>query len=51
MRAIFQALKLDASITYVNSVIAFHLEEGSRSQRMRLPRQALTEQQPDAGRI
>ena len=45
VRAIFQALKLDASITYVNSVIAFHPEEGSRSQRVRLPRQALTEQQ------
>ena len=45
MRAIFQALKLDASITYVNSVISFNPEAGSRSQRVRLPRQALDEQQ------
>lgn len=45
VRAIFQALKLDANITYVNSVISFNPEEGSRSQRVRLPRQALDEQQ------
>jgi hypothetical protein len=45
VRAIFQALKLDASITYVNSIVSFNPEEGSRSQRVRLPRQALDEQQ------
>lgn len=45
VRAIFQALKLDATITYVNSLIVFNPEEGSRSQRVRLPRQALEEQQ------
>jgi hypothetical protein len=45
VRAIFQALKLDANITYVNSLVSFNPEEGSRSQRVRLPRQALDEQQ------
>ena len=45
VRAIFQALKLDASITNVNSIVSFNPEEGSRSQRVRLPRQALDEQQ------
>lgn len=43
--AIYAALKEDASITYVNSVVAFHPEEGTRSQRVRLPRQCLEEQQ------
>ncbi|MEM7132546.1 MAG: hypothetical protein AAF702_39955 [Chloroflexota bacterium] len=44
-KAIFQALKQDADITYVNSVVDFNPEEGSKTQRVRLPRQSLDEGQ------
>jgi len=44
-RAIFDALKEDASITYVNSLIAFNPDESARGQRVRLPRESLSEHQ------
>jgi len=45
VRAIFDTLKQDAQITYVNSLIAFDPTEGSSSQRVRLPRESLRERQ------
>ncbi len=45
VQAIFEALRQDANVTYVNSTINFNPEEGARSQRVRLPRQSLQEQQ------
>ncbi|MFZ1768054.1 MAG: hypothetical protein WAU00_02585 [Caldilinea sp.] len=45
VQAIFDALKQDAKITYVNSLIAFNPEESARGQRVRLPRECLEEQQ------
>ncbi|GIK75363.1 MAG: hypothetical protein BroJett021_43510 [Chloroflexota bacterium] len=44
-RAIFDALKQQAGITYVNSLIAFNPDESARGQRVRLPRETLEEQQ------
>ncbi|MCB0025605.1 MAG: hypothetical protein KDD91_21375, partial [Caldilinea sp.] len=44
-RAIFDALKEDADITYVNSLIAFNPDESARGQRVRLPRESLAERQ------
>ncbi len=41
VEAIFNSLKEDAKITYVNSVIAFSPEEGTANQRVRLPRESL----------
>jgi len=41
VEALFNALKNDAQITYVNSVIAFSPEEGTNTQRVRLPRESL----------
>lgn len=41
IRAIFEALKHDAGITYVDSIIANNPDEGASSQRVRLPRQSL----------
>lgn len=41
IRAIFDALKADADVTYVNSVIDFNPDQGSASQRVRLPRESL----------
>lgn len=41
VKAIFDALKSDAGITYVNSLIAFSPEEGAANQRVRLPRESL----------
>lgn len=41
VRAVYDALKSDAGITYVNSLIAFSPEEGAASQRVRLPRESL----------
>jgi hypothetical protein len=41
VRAIFEALKAEGQIRYVNSVIAFSPEEGSATQRVRLPRESL----------
>jgi hypothetical protein len=43
--AIFDALKSDANVTYVNSVIAFSPDEGSATQRVRLPRESLEDGQ------
>lgn len=45
VRAIFDALQTDAGITYVNSVIAFSPDEGSATQRVRLPRESLEDKQ------
>ncbi len=44
-RAIFDALKEEADITYVNSLIAFNPDESARGQRVRLPRESLAERQ------
>ncbi len=44
-RAIFDALKDDAGITYVNSTISFNPEQSARGQRVRLPRESLEEHQ------
>ena len=44
-RAIFDALKDEADITYVNSLIAFNPDESARGQRVRLPRESLAERQ------
>jgi len=41
IRAIFDALKADADVTYVNSVIDFNPDQGSATQRVRLPRESL----------
>src|SRR5215467_9430024 len=40
VQALYEALK-DAGITYINSVIAFDPQEGTSSQRLRLPRESL----------
>jgi len=45
VRAIYEALKEDANITYVNSTINFNPEQSARTQRVRLPRQSLEEEQ------
>jgi hypothetical protein len=45
VKALFDALKTSANITYVNSIIAFNPEEGQFSQRVRLPRESLQDQQ------
>lgn len=45
VRAIYEALKQDAEITYVNSLIAFNPDESARGQRVRLPRETLEEKQ------
>ncbi len=45
VKAIFEALRQDAKVTYVNSTVNFNPEEGARSQRVRLPRQSLLEKQ------
>jgi hypothetical protein len=45
VRAIYEALKADAGITYVNSTVNFNPEQSARTQRVRLPRQSLEEQQ------
>jgi hypothetical protein len=41
VQALFQALKEEANITYINSVISFNPDLGSSSQRVRLPRESL----------
>jgi hypothetical protein len=41
VKAIYDALKHDADITYVNSMIDFSPDLGTRSQRVRLPRESL----------
>jgi hypothetical protein len=45
VKAIFMALKINAGITYVNSVIDFNPDQGSASQRVRLPRESLADKQ------
>ena len=45
VKAIFDALRQEAEITYVNSVIDHSPEEGFTAQRVRLPRQSLEEHQ------
>ncbi len=45
VRAIFEALKRQAEITYVNSVIAFSPDQGAANQRVRLPRECLEHHQ------
>jgi hypothetical protein len=45
VRAIFEALKADADVTYVNSTVNFNPEQSARTQRVRLPRQSLQERQ------
>lgn len=45
VKAIYDALQEDAGVTYVNSVIAFSPDEGSATQRVRLPRESLEDKQ------
>jgi hypothetical protein len=45
VQAIFESLKLNADITYVNSVIAFSPDQGAANQRVRLPRESLSHKQ------
>ena len=45
VKAVFDALKEEAKITYVNSVIDFSPEQGSANQRVRLPRESLEDQE------
>lgn len=45
VQAIFEALKQDGALTYVNSVLTSSPEEGFPDQRVRLPRESLEEQQ------
>ena len=41
IKAIFEALKQKANITYVNSLLSFSPEEGAANQRVRLPSESL----------
>lgn len=45
IKAIFEALKHKANITYVNSVVTFSPEEGAANQRVRLPAESLKTRQ------
>jgi hypothetical protein len=45
VKALFEALKQDADITYVNSLIDFNPEQGAASQRVRLPRESLADRE------
>ncbi|QTA78707.1 Uncharacterized protein dnl_09370 [Desulfonema limicola] len=45
VKAIFEALKHKADITYVNSVISFSPDQGFATQRVRLPRESLEDKQ------
>ena len=45
VRAVFDALKNETKVVYVNSLVDFNPQEGSQSQRIRLPREALDERQ------
>ena len=45
VKALFEALKTQAEITYVNSVIDFTPDQGAYNQRVRLPRESLTNRQ------
>jgi hypothetical protein len=41
VQAIYEALKEDLDIAYVHSVVNFNLEDNTRSQRIRLPRECI----------
>lgn len=43
VEALYNALQKETQITYINSTINFNPDAGARSQRVRLPRQTLTE--------
>lgn len=45
VKAIFNALKTKAEITYVNSVVDFNPQQGFNSQRVRLPRESLADKE------
>jgi len=45
VKALFDALKTKAEITYVNSVIDFNPQQGFASQRVRLPRESLADKE------
>ena len=45
VEALFDALKNEANITYVNSVISFSPDQGFAGQRVRLPRESLADGQ------
>ncbi len=45
VKALFEALKEEGDITYVNSVIDFTPEQGFTGQRIRLPRESLADHQ------
>lgn len=45
VKALFEALKEEGNITYVNSVIDFSPEQGFNGQRIRLPRESLADHQ------
>jgi hypothetical protein len=45
IKALFDALKEEADITYVNSLIDFSPEQGFAGQRVRLPRESLADRQ------
>jgi hypothetical protein len=45
VKALFEALKEEANITYVNSLISFTPEQGMANQRVRLPRESLSDSQ------
>lgn len=45
IKALFDALKQEGNITYVNSLIDFSPEQGFAAQRVRLPRESLADQQ------
>jgi len=45
VKALFDALKNNAEITYVNSLIDFNPQQGFSSQRVRLPRESLADRE------
>lgn len=45
VKAIFDALKTKAEITYINSVVDFNPQQGFNSQRVRLPRESLADKE------
>jgi hypothetical protein len=45
VKALFDALKTSAEITYINSVIDFNPQQGFNSQRVRLPRESLADKE------
>jgi hypothetical protein len=45
VRALFEALKQDANIIYVNSILDMHPSQTASAQRVRLPRESLADRQ------